>query len=82
MLDRDADVEEYYLSLIAEDGGSPTNRDSTVILIRVLDVNDNPPVFNPDMYSLALLEGGTYPDFLTVVVSVFSSVHWNAVMIL
>ena len=69
MLDRDADVEEYYLTLIAEDGGSPTNRDSTLIIIRVLDINDNPPVFNPDMYSLTLLEGETYPDFLTVVVS-------------
>ena len=68
-LDRDADIDQYFLSLIAEDRGSPTNRNSTILSIRVLDINDNPPVFNPDMYSLMLLEGETYPNFLTVVVS-------------
>lgn len=74
-LDRE-DVFQYHLTLTAEDGagtlGNP-NRASTIIVINVLDVNDNPPTFNPATYVVTLMENIDYNNFLTVAVSIFQS---------
>ncbi|XP_070605154.1 protocadherin alpha-5-like [Erythrolamprus reginae] len=46
----------HHLVLTATDGGEPKLTGSVQIVINVLDVNDNPPVFNQSVYRGKLLE--------------------------
>ncbi|NWT48494.1 PCDG7 protein, partial [Chroicocephalus maculipennis] len=50
VLDREA-VSEYNVTVRASDGGSPPLWSSAVLSLRVLDVNDNAPVFAEARYS-------------------------------
>uniref|UniRef100_A0A3Q3VWP9 Cadherin domain-containing protein n=1 Tax=Mola mola TaxID=94237 RepID=A0A3Q3VWP9_MOLML len=54
-LDREA-TREHKLTLTATDGGRPAKSGTMEILIQVLDVNDNSPVFTKDAYSATLKE--------------------------
>ncbi|XP_064017508.1 protocadherin gamma-A10-like isoform X6 [Pogoniulus pusillus] len=54
-LDRE-EVAEYNVTVRAADGGSPPLWSSTVLTLRVLDVNDNAPVFSEASYSARLAE--------------------------
>ncbi|NXX40548.1 PCDGA protein, partial [Tricholaema leucomelas] len=54
-LDRE-EVAEYNVTVRAADGGSPPLWSSTVLALRVLDVNDNAPVFSEESYSARLPE--------------------------
>ncbi|NXF71790.1 PCDG2 protein, partial [Sclerurus mexicanus] len=54
-LDREQ-VSEYNLTVRAADGGSPSLQSSAVLALRVLDVNDNAPVFSQESYSARLGE--------------------------
>ncbi|NWR67654.1 PCDGA protein, partial [Bucorvus abyssinicus] len=54
-LDREA-VSEYNVTVRAADGGSPALWSSAVLSLRVLDVNDNAPVFSEERYSARLAE--------------------------
>ncbi|KAM7101331.1 LOW QUALITY PROTEIN: protocadherin beta-14-like [Ciconia maguari] len=54
-LDRE-EVAEYNVTLRAADGRSPALRSSAVLALRVLDVNDNAPVFAEARYSARLPE--------------------------
>ncbi|XP_023251890.1 protocadherin alpha-10-like [Seriola lalandi dorsalis] len=54
-LDREA-KREHKLLLSAIDGGRPAKSGTIEILIEVLDVNDNSPVFTQDVYSATLNE--------------------------
>ncbi|NWI98720.1 PCDGA protein, partial [Crypturellus undulatus] len=54
-LDREA-VSEYNVTVRATDGGSPALWSSAVLALRVLDVNDNAPVFAEARYSAWLPE--------------------------
>ncbi|NXC23610.1 PCDG2 protein, partial [Campylorhamphus procurvoides] len=54
-LDRE-EVSEYNLTVRAADGGSPSLQSSAVLALRVLDVNDNAPVFSQERYSARLGE--------------------------
>ncbi|NXG06703.1 PCDGA protein, partial [Sakesphorus luctuosus] len=47
---------EYNLTVRAADGGSPSLQSSAVLTLRVLDVNDNAPVFTQERYSARLAE--------------------------
>ncbi|NXP15517.1 PCDG7 protein, partial [Thinocorus orbignyianus] len=49
-LDRE-ELSEYNVTVWAADGGSPPLRSSAVVTLRVLDVNDNAPVFAEARYS-------------------------------
>ncbi|NXC23608.1 PCDGA protein, partial [Campylorhamphus procurvoides] len=55
LLDREQ-VSEYNLTVRAADGGSPSLQSSAVLALRVLDVNDNAPVFSQERYSARLGE--------------------------
>ncbi|XP_060904152.1 protocadherin alpha-8-like isoform X5 [Labrus mixtus] len=44
------------LTLTAIDGGTPAKSGSTNILINVLDINDNPPVFSQTLYKASIYE--------------------------
>nr|XP_030139507.1 protocadherin gamma-A12-like [Taeniopygia guttata] len=54
-LDREQ-VSEYNVTVRAADGGSPALQSSAVLALRVLDVNDNAPVFAEERYSARLSE--------------------------
>ncbi|KAG8133054.1 hypothetical protein E2320_010848 [Naja naja] len=46
----------HHLVLTATDGGEPKLTGTVQLVIKVLDVNDNPPVFNQSVYRVKLLE--------------------------
>ncbi|NXK75053.1 PCDG7 protein, partial [Amazona guildingii] len=54
-LDREK-MSEYNLTVRAVDGGSPALQSTAVLALRVLDVNDNAPVFAEERYSARLAE--------------------------
>ncbi|NXP73376.1 PCDGA protein, partial [Ramphastos sulfuratus] len=54
-LDREM-VSEYNITVRAADGGSPSLWSSKMLALRVLDVNDNAPVFSEKSYSARLPE--------------------------
>ncbi|NXH61788.1 PCDGA protein, partial [Rhabdornis inornatus] len=54
-LDREQ-VSEYNVTVRAADGGSPPLQSSAVLALRVLDVNDNAPVFAEERYSARVAE--------------------------
>lgn len=58
IIDRE-NVCQFTLTVRAEDGGSPTQTALTSILITVLDVNDNPPIFAQTAYMTTLFENSS-----------------------
>ncbi|XP_064528398.1 protocadherin gamma-A10-like [Pseudopipra pipra] len=54
-LDREQES-EYNVTVRAADGGRPSLQSSRVLCVRVLDVNDNAPVFSQERYSARLPE--------------------------
>ncbi|XP_068133830.1 protocadherin gamma-C5-like isoform X14 [Hyperolius riggenbachi] len=55
VLDRE-EKSEHHLILTAIDGGEPARSGSCHVTIKVLDINDNPPVFNQSVYKVKLKE--------------------------
>ncbi|XP_068133817.1 protocadherin gamma-C5-like isoform X2 [Hyperolius riggenbachi] len=55
VLDRE-EKSEHHLILTAIDGGEPARSGSCHVTITVLDINDNPPVFNQSIYKVKLKE--------------------------
>ena len=49
-------VGSFELTVHAKDRGSPRLFSFTTVSITISDINDNPPIFNPDMYSSSLRE--------------------------
>uniref|UniRef100_A0A3Q1F260 Protocadherin 2 alpha a 15 n=1 Tax=Acanthochromis polyacanthus TaxID=80966 RepID=A0A3Q1F260_9TELE len=66
-LDREA-TREHRLLLTAIDGGKPARSGTIEIVIEVLDVNDNWPVFRQDVYSAVLNENAA-PGTLVIQVN-------------
>ncbi|KAK2846728.1 hypothetical protein Q5P01_009727 [Channa striata] len=53
----DREIQEYYtVTVYAKDGGLPPNYAKAAVRIRVLDENDNPPVFGRLYYSIEVPE--------------------------
>ncbi|XP_073477077.1 protocadherin gamma-C5-like isoform X13 [Aquarana catesbeiana] len=55
VLDRE-EKQEHNLILTAIDGGEPARSGSCRITVTVLDINDNPPIFNQSVYKIKLKE--------------------------
>ena len=49
-------AQSYRFSVIAEDAGSPSLSNSSEVYIEVVDLNDNPPIFDSDIYSVSIPE--------------------------
>lgn len=56
--------EFYYLTLTATDGGGFIG--STLLVVTVLDINDNAPIFNPTSFVTILLEGTDYSSVVVL----------------
>nr|XP_033805688.1 protocadherin-8-like isoform X2 [Geotrypetes seraphini] len=54
-LDRETQA-SYTLEVVAKDGGSPARSGSAVVAVRVLDFNDNSPMFEQNSYTVELTE--------------------------
>ena len=54
-LDRET-TSSYSLTYSVSDGGSPSLSDTVIVIISVTDVNDNPPDFQDDSYSMEIQE--------------------------
>uniref|UniRef100_A0A0L8GDS1 Cadherin domain-containing protein n=2 Tax=Octopus bimaculoides TaxID=37653 RepID=A0A0L8GDS1_OCTBM len=52
-LDRES-KDSYFLQLVAEDGGFPSQHGILNIEVSVIDVNDNPPIFSKDIYNVSI----------------------------
>ncbi|KAF3693898.1 Protocadherin gamma-C5 [Channa argus] len=63
-LDRETQA-SFRLSLTAVDGGHPEKSGSTLLLIKILDVNDNAPVFDEPVKKVKLLENVARGTLLT-----------------
>uniref|UniRef100_A0A5F8G909 FAT atypical cadherin 2 n=1 Tax=Monodelphis domestica TaxID=13616 RepID=A0A5F8G909_MONDO len=48
--------QEYYLSIECSRKGSPSLNDGTMVVVNVTDVNDHPPKFPQDVYSVEVKE--------------------------
>lgn len=47
---------EYYLTVEATDGGTPSLSDVATVNVNVTDINDNTPVFSQDTYTAVISE--------------------------
>ena len=61
-------VTSFTLSVVARDNGSPNRlRASSTVAITISDINDNPPIFNPNAYSVNVREDvGINSEIVTV----------------
>ncbi|XP_064422983.1 protocadherin beta-16-like [Latimeria chalumnae] len=57
---------EYNLTLIATDGGSPQRSGTAMIHIVILDINDNAPMFSQAVYKVSLLENASKGHLVVV----------------
>ncbi|XP_030000820.1 protocadherin gamma-A1-like [Sphaeramia orbicularis] len=53
------------LKLIAVDGGTPHRSGTVNIIITVLDINDNPPIFNQTLYRATVSENASKGTYIT-----------------
>ncbi len=58
-LDFEAPVNEFTVTVFASDMGTPPLSGSIMVLVRVTDENDHPPMFNQSSYSASVREDAT-----------------------
>ena len=76
-LDRER-IQEYNLTVVAEDLGSPPFRTVRQYTIRVTDENDNRPLFSKSLYEVSVLENNIPGSYVTTVVARDPDVGKNA----
>ena len=54
-LDREM-VEEYSLTIIAQNPTNPLQNDTAALIINIIDINDSPPVFDTSVYNFSAVE--------------------------
>lgn len=62
---------DYYLTVEAADGGTPSLSDVATVNINVTDINDNSPVFSQDTYTAVISEDAVLEQSV-ITVCVFS----------
>ena len=76
-LDRE-DKAYYQLNISAEDGGTPKNYGYLLLNITILDVNDNPPIFDHSDYIVSLNESVPIGTFVLTVVASDNDINDNS----
>ena len=59
----------YTLNVIASDGGNPPRSSTAIVQVEIVDLNDNTPVWEQDLYSVSLLENTAIGSSVTQVVA-------------
>ncbi|MEQ2184285.1 hypothetical protein GOODEAATRI_006244 [Goodea atripinnis] len=67
-LDREK-IQEYNLTVVAEDLGTPPFKTVRQYTISVTDENDNPPYFSKSVYEVSVLENNIPGSYITTVVA-------------
>lgn len=70
----------HVLPLVASDRGRPPRSTTMTVSIRLLDVNDSPPVFERKVYERELPEDALSGSLLTTVRAVSEDIGQNAVV--
>lgn len=73
-------TKEYFLTIQAIDGGTPPLSNTAVVTINVTDINDNPPRFAQDVYSVQILESEPVGNSSVQIVAVDSDSASNALV--
>ncbi|XP_078250090.1 protocadherin Fat 1 isoform X4 [Pogona vitticeps] len=60
---------EYYLTVEATDGGTPSLSDVVTVNINVTDINDNSPVFSQDTYTAVISEDAEVEQSVITVIA-------------
>ncbi|KAJ7405115.1 Protocadherin Fat 3 [Willisornis vidua] len=60
---------EYYLTVEATDGGTPSLSDVVTVNINVTDINDNTPVFSQDTYTAVISEDAVLEQSIITVMA-------------
>ena len=68
MLDKES-IDHYHMIVKVQDNGTPPSSSTADIYVTVTDVNDFPPQFDADSYSVTIDEETTYTTCVTVAVS-------------
>ena len=67
-LDRESPFDPYTLDIVVRDNGQPSRSVETVVTVRLLDVNDNPPNFTHSSYRFSVSEDeSVYSTVYTIV---------------
>ncbi|KAL4230909.1 hypothetical protein ACF0H5_011284 [Mactra antiquata] len=66
LLDRE-DISMHNVTVVCQDHGTPSKTSTETFLVRVLDVNDNDPVFEQDVYSVSIDENNKQDAKITQV---------------
>ena len=76
-LDRETQS-NYTLPLVVKDNGSPSLSSTSILTVIVDDYNDNPPIFNTDLYQGSVLENSPLNTPILTVSAVDSDINSNA----
>ncbi|XP_046717372.1 protocadherin alpha-3-like [Silurus meridionalis] len=78
-LDRER-VSQYDVTVVANDGGTPSLSSSTVITLHVSDVNDNAPLFPAPVINISVKENSPVGGLLASVTAKDSDIEENALV--
>lgn len=73
-------TKEYFLTVQAIDGGTPPLSNTAVVTINVTDINDNPPRFADNVYSVQILESEPVGNSSVQIVAVDTDSASNALV--
>lgn len=62
---------DFYITVEAWDRGSPPLSTATMVIIELMDVNDNAPIFDQDIYNVLISEDVSVGQTVTKVNLVF-----------
>ncbi|XP_033646357.1 protocadherin Fat 4-like [Asterias rubens] len=74
-------VEQYNLTLVAHDNGSPRRQTTESLIIHVVDTNDHPPEFQATDYHAVLSEGEPIGSFVESLTATDADSGLNAVIV-
>ncbi|CAL1526834.1 unnamed protein product [Lymnaea stagnalis] len=71
---------EYFITVLATDRGTPPLTNTAIVIINITDINDNPPRFSQDAYTVHVLESVAAGTEIFKVIATDSDSPPNAVI--